>query len=76
MSGVADPHRDSYGLALAWLDGDMQRVAELLGPYELSGDELHLFVSVIDLVRLAPDVAVLRALLSGIALAGAGKRPE
>ena len=76
MSGIAHPFRDGYGLALAWLDGDMQRVAELLGPYELSGNELHLLVSVLDVIGLRSDPEILRALLSGIALAGAGRRPE
>jgi hypothetical protein len=76
MNALAHPHRDGYGFALAWLDGDLQRVVELLGPYRLSGDELHLFVSVLDLVGLDADPDRLRGLLSGIALAGAGQRPE
>jgi len=76
LSAVADPYRDSYGLALAWLDDDMQRVAELLGPYRLSGAELHLLVSVLDLVGIDSDRERLRGLLAGIALAGAGRRPE
>jgi hypothetical protein len=76
MIGVAHSYRDGYGLALAWLDGDMQRLAELLGPYRLSGDELHLLVSVLGVLDLNANPDVLRALLSGIALAGAGRCPE
>ena len=76
MTEAAHPYRDGYGLALAWLDGDMQRVAELLGPYRLGGDELHLLVSVLDLLDFNTNPERLRGLLSGIALAGAGQRPQ
>ena len=75
MSGLADPYRDGYGLALAWLDADMARVAALLAPYRLTGDELELFVCVLDLIRLDNDQEALRSLLEGLALAGAGRRP-
>jgi hypothetical protein len=76
VSAAHDAHRDSYGLALAWLDGDLDRVAKLLEPYRIAGDELHLLVSVLDLVRLDRDEAGLRSLVSGLAIAGAGRRPE
>jgi hypothetical protein len=70
VSGLANPHRDAYGLALAWLDDDMARVAALLAPYRLTGAEFEL----LDLIRLAENPEAFRSLVEGLALAGAGRR--
>jgi hypothetical protein len=73
---VIDPERDSYGLALAWLDDDAERLALLLQPYRLQGDALHLLLSVLNLVRLNDDETSLRSLLVGLAQAGASRPDE
>jgi hypothetical protein len=41
------------------LDGDLERLRDLLSPYLLKGDELHPLLSVLDLVRLDRDRAEL-----------------
>ena len=70
---MTNSYRDAYGLALAWLDDDDERAAEMLAPYLLGGDELALVVSLLALVAIERDAEVLRELLAKVALSGAGR---
>jgi len=73
MSAIADPYRDAYALALAWLDGDDRRVAEVLAPYTLDGQTAELLLSVLALVGIERDEEALGELLYRVALSGAGR---
>ena len=68
-----DPFRESLGLALAYLDGDDELVAEILRPYVLPGQDLALLVGVLELLGLGRDEDELAELLYGVALAGASQ---
>ncbi len=71
-----DPLRESLGLALAYIDGDDELVAEILARYSLAGDDLGLLVSVLDLLTLGRDEDELAELLYGVALVGVAQPPS
>jgi hypothetical protein len=73
MSAIADPYRDAYALALAWLDGDDQRIADVLAPYDLDGQKVALLFGVLALVGIERDSEELAELLYQVALPGAGR---
>jgi hypothetical protein len=52
MHALADPYRDAYALALAWLDGDDERIADVLSPYALDGQNVGLLFGVLALVGI------------------------
>jgi hypothetical protein len=45
MAVAQYPFREAIGLGLAWLDGDDERLAEILTHYDLGANELELLVS-------------------------------
>ena len=70
---ITDSYRDSYALALAWLDQDDERAGEILARYDLGADGLGLLVSVLALVGVGRDAEELGELLFQLALCGAGR---
>jgi hypothetical protein len=70
MNG-ANPSRDALALGLAWLDEDMQRVADLRAPYRLGEHELYLVAALLEASRLQRDPDEPAELLYGMALAAA-----
>jgi hypothetical protein len=72
-----DPYRDAYGLWLAWLDDDLERVAEVAHLYDLGPCELHLALSLMPVMTPTnSDRAALRDRLARASLAGRGDRPS
>ena len=74
MAATRYPFREAIGLALAWLDGDDEVLAEIVAGYDLGRDELELLVSVLSLISLGRDEDDLGDLLYEVSLVGAGSR--
>lgn len=66
-----DPSRDALAAVMAWLDGDDDRLVDVLLPYQFGRDELSLIVGLLALVDIERGGDDLRDLLAHLALVGA-----